>query len=138
MRLAPEVANTLLDLLSKTERPPMKDVLAELSKRCRVLGVSAPSRASVYNFIHKAPGRSYAIGDLPPAVRDALYNLGTGAETEVPGRQIAFYCFNYGTLPAISFAAAMPWLCLFQAARMRGFRPKARGLLAATLRARGL
>ncbi|HEV8240093.1 MAG TPA: hypothetical protein VGS57_12050 [Thermoanaerobaculia bacterium] len=80
------------------------------------------------------PAGSYSIAGLPAAVRATLYNLSdTG---EVPGHQLAFYCFNYGGLEAMSFAAGLPWLALYQAARMRGWRPRSRGLLAAVLDAR--
>ena len=53
----------------------------------------------------------------------ALYNLGPGAR--VPGRQLAFYCLNYGSLSAMSFAATLPWLDLHQARHVRGWRPGA-------------
>jgi hypothetical protein len=56
----------------------------------------------------------------------------------VPGHQLAFYCFDYGSLAAISFAAGLPWLDLYQARRMRGWRPRSFGLLAAVMRRRGL
>lgn len=76
------------------------------------------------------------MADLPPAVRDALYNL--TADSEVPGHQVAFYCFNYGDSAAVSFAAGLPWLALYQAGRLPGFRPRSRGLFEAVMRARGL
>jgi hypothetical protein len=56
----------------------------------------------------------------------------------VPGHQLAFYCFNYGSLGAISYAAGLPWLDLYQARRMRGWRPRSFGLLLAVMRRRGL
>ena len=54
----------------------------------------------------------------------------------VPGHQLAFYCFNYGTSDVMSFAAGLPWLDLYQAAHLRGWWPRSRGLLDASLRAR--
>jgi hypothetical protein len=48
-----------------------------------------------------------------------------------------FYCLNYGSLAAMSFAAGLPWLDLHQARHLRGWRPRSRGLLDAVLRARG-
>jgi hypothetical protein len=65
-----------------------------------------------------------------------LYNLGpTGT---VPGHQLAFYCFNYGSLAAVSYAAGLPWLDLHQARRLQGWRPRSRGLLDAVMRVRGI
>jgi len=73
---------------------------------------------------------------LPPAVRAALYNLDDDAM--VPAAQLAFYCFNYGNLGAMSYAAGMPWLALFQAKRMRGWRFSSKGVLDAVMRVRGV
>ena len=75
------------------------------------------------------PGRTFRKQDLPPAAQAALYNL--APESDVPGHQVAFYCFNYGDLCAVSFAAGLPWLSLYQARRMPGHRRKSRGLLEA-------
>jgi hypothetical protein len=76
------------------------------------------------------------VSDLPEPVREALYNL--DATSLVPGPQLAFYCFNYGDLAAVSFAAGLPWLDLYRALRMPGYRPKSRGLLEAVARVRGI
>ena len=65
-----------------------------------------------------------------------MYNL--GPEAEVPGHQLAFYCFNYGDLPAVSFAAGLPWLALYQARRLPGYRARSRGLIDAVMRVRGV
>ena len=73
---------------------------------------------------------------LPTPVVEALYNI--APDWRVPGHQLAFYCFNYGSLGAISFAAGLPWLDLYQARRMRGWRPRSFGLLSAVMRRRGL
>ena len=84
----------------------------------------------------RASAPSFAITDLPLAARETLYNLPqTG---EVPGHQLAFYCLNYGGLDAISFAAGLPWLALYQADLLSGWRPRSRGLLKAIRRARSI
>lgn len=95
-----------------------------------------PSRATLYELMAATPAGSFSIAELPAAVRATLYNLSqTG---EVPGHQLAFHCFNYGGLEAMSFAAGLPWLALYQAGRMRGWRLRSRGLLTAVLAARGI
>lgn len=99
-------------------------------------GLRPPSRATLYNALPRIEGRSYRVSHVPPAARDALYNLEPDAR--VPGRQLAFYCFNYGSLAAAGFAATLPWLDLYQAARLRGWRPRSRGLLEAVLLVRGI
>jgi hypothetical protein len=126
----------LRQLLSTQERPRMQSVEEQLQRYCHERGCRAPARATLYASLLRTPAGEYAISTLPRPVRDALYNLDPG--TRVPAHQLAFYCFNYGDLAAISFAAGLPWLALYQAARMRGFRPKSRGLLEAVLRARGI
>ncbi|HVS12347.1 MAG TPA: hypothetical protein VMV46_00345 [Thermoanaerobaculia bacterium] len=73
---------------------------------------------------------------LPAPVRESLYNL--SEDGTVPGHQLAFHCFNYGSLQAMSFAAGLPWLALYQAARLPGWRPRSKGLLDAILRTRGI
>ncbi len=57
---------------------------------------------------------------------------------EVPGPQLAFYCLNYGGIGAISFAAGLPWLALYQAALIPGWRRRSGGLLEAIRRVRGI
>ena len=94
----------------------------------------APSRATVYKLMASLPCPKRRWCDLPPAAQAALYNL--APDSEVPLHQIAFNCFNYGDLDAASYAAGLPWLALYQAWRMRGHRPKSRGLLAAAMAAR--
>ena len=81
-------------------------------------------------------GHTYRIPDLPSHVRDALYNL--DPEGSVLGHQLVFYALQYGTLRAVSYAAGLPWLDLYQAARLRGWRPQSRGLLDAALLVRGI
>ena len=112
----------------------MKDLLADLSVRCSTMQREAPSRATVYKLLESIPCPTRRKVDLPEAVQSALYNL--TPESDVPLHQIAFYCFNYGDLRAVSFAAGLPWLALYQARRMRGHRPKSRGLLEAVMRVR--
>jgi len=90
----------------------------------------------VYKLLATLPTPRYTVAGLPPSVRDALYNLTD--DSEVPAHQLAFYCFNYGDLAATSFAAGLPWLALYQAARLPGYRPRSRGLLEAVMRARGI
>jgi hypothetical protein len=84
----------------------------------------------------RLPPRGYAVSELPPAVRQTLYNL--AADATVPGDQLAFHCFNYGGLEAMSFAAGLPWLALHQAAQIRGWRSRSRGPLAAILQTRAI
>lgn len=80
----------------------------------------------------------YVVKGLPREVRDALYNLepGTNSRLKVPGDQLAFYCFNYGSARALSYAAGLPMLCLRSAVRRPGHRPKSRSLLEAVLKYR--
>ncbi len=103
---------------------------------CDAAGLKAPSRASLYNALSTIDGHAYPVASLPPDVAAALYNL--DSTCVVPGRQLAFYCFNYGGLTALTFAAALPWLDLYQARRLRGWRPRSRGLLQAVMRVRGM
>lgn len=92
----------------------------------------------------------FRVEDLPTEVRVALYNLalspapgvpapGVAREREhasaaaVPGDQLVFYAFNYGSPRAVSFAAGLPALCLERALRRPGWRPKSRSLLRAIM-----
>ncbi len=113
----------------------MAELISVIARSCQREGLKCPSRASIYKLLSTIPTATYKVAELPPAVRDALYNL--TAESEVPGHQLAFYCFNYGDLAAVSFAAGLPWLALYQAGRLPGFRPRSRGLFEAVMRARG-
>lgn len=135
-RLAPELHAEIQRELGVQERPAIPELMKRLDAFARVRGLRPPSRATLYQLMSTLPSGSYAIADLPIGVRNTLYNLGeTG---QVPGHQLAFHCFNYGTLEALSFAAGLPWLALFQAARMRGWRARSRGLLTAVLAVRGI
>lgn len=136
LRLPRPVVARLRLLLLGQERPKLAAVLRVLAARCRRDGLRTPARATLYNALGRIAGHRYPIPDLPAHVRLALYNLSD--DGAVPGHQLAFYCFNYGDLAAASFAAGLPWLDLYQAARLRGWRPRSRGLLEAALAARGI
>ena len=121
-------------MLSGHQYPVVSELLRRLERACDRLDETCPSRATVYKFMSRDPGMLYDLDELPGAVRAALYNLQPGAR--IPGAQLAFYCFNYGDLAAVQFAAGLPWLALYQAARMRGWRARSQGLLRAVLRTR--
>ena len=114
----------------------MKELLARLAGHCEQAGSASPSRATVYKYMAGTSVHFYEKGRLPSAVRATLYNLSSDAE--VPGHQLAFHCFNYGGVGALSYAAGLPWLDLYQAARTRGWRPKSRGLLESVMHVRGI
>lgn len=139
-RGSPRIDARVLSLLAEAtggyDRPPMVEILKRVSERCRRDGLKPPSRATVYKLLAALPTPHYRMAQLPAAVRSALYNL--GADSDVPAYQVAFYCFNYGDLGAVSFAAGLPWLALYQAQRLRGYRAKSRGLLDAVARVRGI
>jgi hypothetical protein len=121
-------------MLHGQERPPMREIERDLAALCRRRRLRCPARATIYRFMARCPPHMYRIEELPPAVRDALYNLGpTG---EVPGHQLAFHAFNHGDTRAMSFAAGLPWLDLYQADRVRGWRPRSQGLLRAVMQRR--
>ncbi len=84
----------------------MADVQRELLAWCRRSKRRPPSRATLYHLLPLVEGHSYHIGELPGAVRLVLYNLDEPGT--ISGRQLAFYCFNYGTLDVLSFAAGLP------------------------------
>ena len=107
-----------------------------VSERCLSAGLKPPARASLYNGLARLDGHIYTVATLPRPVVEALYNI--APDGRVPGHQLAFYCFNHGSLSAISYAAGLPWLDLYQARRMRGWRPRSFGLLQAVMRRRGL
>ena len=114
----------------------MRDILSRIDAGCRRKGLATPSRATIYNLIDTMRSPALRCGDLPMPVQNALYNLEPASE--VPPRQVAFYCFNYGDLAAVSFASGLPWLALHQARRLPGYRAKSRGLLEGVARARGI
>ena len=135
-RLDPRVQAWVQAELSGYDRPPIAEVIVRMTRRCREAGLRPPSRATVYKLLATTETGSYRVAELPPAVQDALYNLGTTGE--VPGHQLAFYCFNYGSLTAVSFASGLPWLALHRALRLPGYRTKSRGLIEAVARVRGI
>ncbi len=129
LRLDSRLVRRLRELLLTQEKPAMREVRLSLARWAKTHRLRPPSRATLYNTLARIPGHRYRVADLPPAAAAALYNL--DQETEVPGFQLAFACFNCGGTPAMSFAAGLPWLDLYQADLMRGWRPKSRGLLRA-------
>jgi hypothetical protein len=134
--LPSELRAEILRLLQGQERPPVREVIEALAEFCAERGLAAPARATIYQAMARTPARSYPVGELPATVRETLYNLSELGT--VPGHQLTFHCFNYGSLQAMSFAAGLPWLALYQAARLPGWRPRSKGLLDATLRTRGI
>jgi len=114
----------------------MVELLQRTAERCGEGGLGPPSRASVYKLLATLPTPTYRLRSLPAAVQDALYNLVPASV--VPGHQLVFYCFNYGDLAAMSFAAGLPWLALYQALLLPGYRARSRGLLEAVARVRGI
>lgn len=136
LRLHPTVLDELRTLVLGLDRPSMAAIQRGMTRLCQQRGLRPPARASLYNVLSKITGHSYQIQLLPPHVREVLYNL--ASDGEVPGHQLAFYCLNYGSLAAASYAAGLPWIDLYQAMRLRGWRPRSRGLLQAVLRVRGI
>ena len=135
-RLAAPLQEFLNRELQRPERPRFVDFEAAVARFSDQQGLARPSRATLYNYMATAPLPSYAFDDLPVAVQRALYNLREGSR--VPAHQVAFAAFNYGDVDAISFAAGLPWLALYQANRVRGWRPKSHALLRAVMRRRGI
>lgn len=135
-RLHPKIAAALRRLSAGQERIGVSELQRAITPLCRRLERRVPARGTLYELLRTAPTPSYRVADLPAAAQAALYNL--TQESVVPGHQLVFYCFNYGDLAAASFAAGLPWLSLYQAASMRGWRERSRGLLAAALEARGI
>ena len=126
----------LVEATGGYERPSIAEILARVGQRGTREGLTPPSRATLYKLLATLPTPRYRLADLPAAVRSALYNL--EPDSEVPAHQVAFYCFNYGDLGAISFASGLPWLALYQARRLPGYRAKSRGLLEAVALVRGV
>lgn len=135
-RVDGRILSWLSEELSGHDRPKIAQVLVRLAARCQKAGLGTPSRATVYKRLETLPTPVYLFDALPAPVREALYNQGPSGR--VPGHQVAFYCFNYGNAAAMSFAAGLPWLCLYQALRMPGYRTKSRGLIEAVALVRGV
>lgn len=113
----------------------MRTLMRDIQVFCNAHALSIPSRATLYKLLPGLPVPAYRAGDLPQSVQDALYNQ--DPDTLVPGHQVAFYCFNYGNSRAVSFAAGLPWLALYQAVRLPGYRKKSLGLALAVSAAIG-
>lgn len=133
-RLPAELYSKLEELLQGQERPPVRAILQRLEEYCSDHDFDVPARATIYQAMARAPAREYPVQELPAAVQQSLYNL--AQDGSVPGHQLAFHCLNYGSTAAVSFAAGLPWLALYQAARLPGWRRRSRGLLEAILKAR--
>ena len=135
-RLPEPIIAVLAEVLSGVDRPRFMDIETALKRYCKENRLSCPSRATLYHYFAVAPLPAYDFGHLPLAVRQALYNL--GEESRIPAHQVVFAAFNYGDLEAISFASGLPWLALYQADRVRGWRPKSHALLRAVMKGRGV
>lgn len=135
-RLPVETLTFIAALLLQPERVAIEEILRRTDEFCRPRGLVAPSRSTLYVLLDTIELPSFRVSELPEFVQRALYNL--APESEVPGAQLVFYCFNYGGLRALCFAAGMPWLFLYRARKMRGWRAKSRNLLLAAARARGI
>jgi hypothetical protein len=133
-RVPQDVEEVLRELLSGLERPNLRELRVELVARCRKMGRKAPARATIYQLMAHLRTTERRVGDLPSEVRKALYHF--EADSLVPEAQVAFCCFNYGSVAAMSFAAGLPWLALWQAARTRGWRARSRGVLEAAIAVR--
>jgi len=133
-RLRAELLAEFRRLVLASERPSMTAIQRRLAHFATRQGWRPPSRGALYGALACIDGTFHQKARLPAAVQEALYNL--DASARVPGHQLAFYCFNYGSVAAASFAAGLAWLDLYQAARLRGWRPRSRGLLLAALAAR--
>jgi len=135
-RIAPGALDCVAAVLGGQERPGMGDVMKKIAAMCRARRLAPPSRATIYKLMAVVRRPAYRFDELPAAARAALYNSGPGCD--VPGHQVAFYCFNYGGTEAMSFAAGLPWLAIYQAMRLPGWRAKSRGLIEAVAFARGI
>lgn len=136
LRVPAAVLARLRPLLLGQEKPRLSEVQRALAESLEGKGLRVPARATLRSAFERIDGHVYRIPELPSHVRDALYNL--DPEGSVPGHQLVFYALQYGTLRAVSYAAGLPWLDLYQAARLGGWRPQSRGLLDAALLVRGI
>lgn len=133
-RLPKALEAKLVALLSRHERPTVNALRQQLTSFCKRRGYRTPSRSRIYKAMQETHGPRYHIEQLPHDVRAALYNL--PQEGNVPGHQLVFYALNYGNIRAVMYASGLPWLALYQAYRLGGWRPKSRGLLRAVMRVR--
>jgi len=110
----------------------------ELRTLCEARGLRAPTRSSLYNAVRRVRVPVLRWERLPEAVLRSLYNLEGDRGDLVPGDQVVFYSFNYGSERALSYASGLPWLCLTRADARRGWRPKSHALLRSVMRYRGI
>ncbi len=136
-RLDPAVEQQLHALLKPQgyDRPGASEVSRGLAEFCQRSGRRVPARSTIYNAVNRLPPIEYDRGALPESVKRTLHNIGG---VRIAGRQIVFATFNYGDTAAISYASTLPWLCLWAAAQMRGWRPKSLALLRAVMHRRGM
>jgi hypothetical protein len=138
-RFPDAVERFVTELFHARERPRFVDAHRALAQFCEAEALPVPTRSSLYNAVSRVPVPDVSWGALPPAVRASLYNLEPSADDDrLPGDQVVFHAFNHGAPRALSYAAGMPWLCLWRAEKRRGWRPKSRALLRAVMRYRGI
>ena len=130
-RMDRRVRKALRKALSTYHRPNLCAVRRLLVERCRSWGIAPPSRTTLYEMLEREAFHHYMVANLPAHIQSVLYNVDSKAR--IDGRQLAFYCFNYGALSALSFGASLPWVDLMQAARAPGWRPQSKGLIEAVL-----
>lgn len=130
------VQDKLRKLLLCHERPSLTKLMDELRKFCSYKALPCPARSSVYNFAKHVRGNTYRPMDLHEELRASLYNL--DLKSPVPGHQLVYYAFHYGTLAAVSQASGLPWIDLYQASLLPAWRPRSKGLLHSVMRARGI
>jgi hypothetical protein len=134
--LSPLVIEGLRSLVMGMDRPPMAEVEGQIREMCAWHGQRPPARASLYNVLPRLDGHAYEVSGLPAHVRQALYNV--DPQGSIGGAQLVSYCFNFGSLDAASFAAGLPWLDLYQASHLRGWRARSLALLRAVMHVRGI
>ena len=138
-RFPQEVDRWLTTLLHGREKPRFTQVHRELRELCDASGLPTPTRSSLYNAVRRVRVPEVRWDALPETVQTSLYNLEPNDPGDlIPGDQVVFHAFNYGEPRALSFASAMPWLCLVRADTRRGWRPKSHALLRSVMRYRGL
>lgn len=134
-RLHAAVEAQLNRVLAQQDPPIVLEAWAEVRAWCERRRLPPPSRATVYNALGRVKPPAFERSELPAEVRACLHNVGDGA---IPGHRVVVEAFNQGDTRALSFASAMPWPCLYRAARSRALRPKSRALLRAVMSYRGI
>lgn len=135
-RLHPDIEQALRLRLLSQECPNLSAVLREMEALANRIGEKPLSRATLYNYLGRAPANAWCLDELPPDVVATLHNV--DPDQPVPGHHVALRAFQDGSLCAVSWAAGMPWWDLWQARRRRGWRPRSKGLLDAVCRTRGI